>query len=194
MKMERFGKKQQSILLTAKELFWKYGFKRVTIDEICREAKVSKMTFYRFYANKLELAKAVFDMVIDKAINDFHRIIEDNIPAAEKMKRMLMMKLEGTNDISKEFMMDFYSNPELEISTYIQKRTSEVWITIIEDYKKGQQDGWFRKDFRPEMMLIMSQKLMELINDPNVLKLYNNPQELVMEIANFFTYGITPHE
>lgn len=175
-------------------MFWKYGFKRVTIDEICREAKVSKMTFYRFYANKLELAKAVFDMVIDKAINDFHRIIEDNIPAAEKMKRMLMMKLEGTNDISKEFMMDFYSNPELEISTYIQKRVSEVWITIIDDYKKGQQDGWFRKDFKPEMMLIMSQKLMELINDPNVLKLYNNPQELVMEIANFFTYGITPHE
>jgi hypothetical protein len=35
---------------------------------------------------------------------------------------------------------------------------------------------------------------MELINDPKVLKLYNNPQELVMEIANFFTYGIVPHE
>jgi AcrR family transcriptional regulator len=192
--MKTGGKKHASILQTAKDLFWRHGFKRVTIEEICIKAGVSKMTFYRFYNNKLELAKAVFDMVIDNAISDFHAIISENIPASEKMRRMLVMKMEGTNDIGKEFLMDFYKNPELEISAYIKKRSSEVWLTFIDDFKKGQQEGWFRKDFKPEMMLIMSQKLMELINDPNVLKLYSSPQDLVMEIANFFTYGITPHK
>lgn len=192
--MKTIGVKQASILSTAKELFWKHGFKRVSVEEICKKAKVSKMTFYRFYPNKLELAKAVLDMVIDQSITDFRSLMQEHISASEKMQRMLMMKLEGTHDISKEFLMDFYSNPELEISAYLQKRSSEVWFTIAEDFKKGQQEGWFRKDFKPEMMLIMSQKLMELINDPKVLKLYNNPQELVMEIANFFTYGIVPHE
>jgi len=192
--MENMGKKQKEILFKAKELFWKHGFKRVSIEEICKKANVSKMTFYRFYPNKLELAKAVFDLVIDSTITEFKSLLNEDISPSEKIQRMLMMKFEGTHDISKEFLMDFYSNPELEISTYIQKRTSEVWVTIVEDFKKGQHVGWFRKDFKPEMMLIMSQKLMELINDQNVLKLYNNPQELVMEIANFFTYGITPHD
>jgi len=192
--MRVIGKKQESILRTAKELFWKHGFKRVSIEEICEKAKVSKMTFYRFYPNKLELAKAVFDEVIDKAIADFHSLIKEDISASEKMKRMLLMKFEGTNDISKEFLMDFYNNADMEVSSYIKKRTGEIWIGITEDFRKGQQEGWLRKDFKPEMLLIFSQKIMELINDENVLKFYDKPQDLVMEIANFFTYGITPHE
>lgn len=192
--MEYKNKKHREILNSAKELFWKYGFKKVSIEEICKKANVSKMTFYRYYPNKFEAAKAVFDMVIDSSIVEFKSLMNSDMSAAEKMQKMLMMKFEGTNDISKEFLMDFYSNPELEISAYIQKRSSEVWVTFIEDFKKGQQEGWFRNDFKPEIMLIMSQKLMELINDPNVLRMYNNPQELVMEIASFFTYGISPHK
>lgn len=188
------SKKQRDILHTSKELFWKYGFKRVTIEEICEKANASKMTFYRFYPNKLELAKSVFDMVIDSVIQDFRVLMQKDIPASEKMKGMLQMKFEGTNDISKEFLMDFYNNPELEVSTYIKQRTNEVWLGIIEDFKKGQREGWLRSDFKPEIILIMSQKIMELMNDENVLRLYNNPQELVMEISNFFTYGIAPHK
>jgi AcrR family transcriptional regulator len=188
------SKKQIAILSIAKELFWKHGFKRVSIEEICTKANVSKMTFYRFYPNKLELAKAVFDKVIDESIADFKKLMNENIPAAEKMKRMLTMKMEGTNDISKEFLMDFYNNPELEVSAYIQQRSKMVWVGIIDDFRKGQQDGWLRKDFKPEIILIMSQKITELLLDENVLKLYASPQELVMEIANFFTYGIVPHE
>ncbi len=192
--MGKIGKKQLSILLKSKELFWKHGFKRVTVEEICQQAAVSKMTFYRFYPNKLELAKAVFDMVIDESIADFKELIGLDIPASEKMKRMLMMKFEGTNDISKEFLMDFYNNPELEVSAYIQKRITEVWTSIVADFKKGQQEGWLRKDFKPELILILSQKVMELINDENAMKLYGSPQEFIMEIASFITYGIANHD
>jgi AcrR family transcriptional regulator len=192
--MEYRSKKHRDIVKIAKELFWRHGFKRVTIEEICEKANVSKMTFYRFYPNKLELAKAVFDMVIDLSIADFHKLIQENIPTSEKLRRMLMMKFEGTNDISKEFLMDFYNNPNLEISMYIQRRIAEVWGTIVEDFRRGQQEGWLRKDFKPEMILIFSQKMMELINDESILKLYEKPQDLVMEIANLFTYGIIPHD
>jgi AcrR family transcriptional regulator len=188
------SKKHKDILHTSKELFWKYGFKRVTIEEICEKANVSKMTFYRFYPNKLELAKSVFDMVIDNSIKDFKTLMKQDIPASEKVKGMLQMKFEGTNDISKEFLVDFYNNPDTEVSGYIEKRTREVWSEIIEDFKKGQHEGWLRKDFKPEIILIFSQKIMELIKDENILKLYNTPQDLIMEIANIFTYGITPHK
>jgi AcrR family transcriptional regulator len=192
--MVKKSKKHTDILLTAKELFWKYGFKKVTVEEVCQKANASKMTFYRLYPNKMDLARAVFDMVIDKSIEEFRALMRSSLPAPEKMKKMLAMKLEGTNDMGKEFMLDFYNNPELEISAYIQKRSVEVWQSIIEDFRRGQNEGWLRKDFKPEIIFLMSQKIMELTSDEKVLGLYQNPQELVMEIANFFTYGITPHE
>lgn len=188
------SKKQTALLENAKELFWKHGFKRVSIEEICIKANVSKMTFYRFYPNKLELAKAVFDKVIDESIANFKKLMNEDIPASEKIKRMLTMKMEGTNNISKEFLVDFYNNPELEVSAYIEQRTKMVWVGIIDDFKKGQHDGWLRKDFKPEIILIMAHKITELLQDENALKFYSTPQELVMEIANLFTFGIVPHE
>jgi AcrR family transcriptional regulator len=192
--MENKSKKLKDILLGAKGLFWKHGYKRVTIQEICKTGKVSKMTFYRYYPNKLEVAKAVFDMVIDESITDFKELMAEDTSASEKIKRMLTIKLEGTNDISKEFLQDFYNNPELGLSTYIMQRSAEVWQEIIEIFRQGQKDGWLRKDFKPEIILLISHKTTELLNDENVLKLYASPQELIMEIANFFTYGISPHE
>ena len=48
------SKKYQDIKKKGKELFWKYGTKRVTVEEICREAGVSKMTYYKFFKNKNE--------------------------------------------------------------------------------------------------------------------------------------------
>ena len=152
------------------------------------------MTFYRFYPNKLELAKSVFDWVIDQGIAGFKSLMASDITASEKMKQMLLMKHEGLHAISKEFLMDFYNNPDNEISAYIQQRSQAVWLELIEDFRRGQNEGWLRKDFKPEFILILSQKIMELTSDKNVLSLYGSPKELVMEIANFFTYGIAPHE
>ena len=40
----------------------------------------------------------------------------------------------------------------------------------------------------------ISQKLSELVNDTQLLKLYNSPQELIMATTNFFIYGLIPHK
>lgn len=83
------NKKQELILHTAKELFWKHGFKRVSVEEICKIAKVSKMTFYKFYPNKIELAKAVCDNVIEDSIAKFHEVLHKEITTEEKIKKIL---------------------------------------------------------------------------------------------------------
>ena len=194
MKDEVINKKRSAILDKSKELFWKYGFRRVTIEEICREAKTSKMTFYRFFPNKLELARAVFDKVADEGLCDFRKIIQESTPPSEKIKKLLQIKLEGTNDISREFINDFYNNPELGLTNYIEKRTSVMWTEIIKLLKEGQVEGWIRKEINVEFLFIFLQKTNSILTDSELLKLYKSPQDLIMEIANMFIYGISPVE
>src|SRR5574344_1474562 len=98
------NKKKSDILEAAKALFWKYGFKRVSIEEICREAKVSKVTFYKFYPNKIELAKAVLDNGVETATVDFRTRSEKVTSTAKLLEGMLNMKKNGIHDISKEFL------------------------------------------------------------------------------------------
>jgi AcrR family transcriptional regulator len=192
---EPYDSPKCSILLeTGRKLFWKYGFKRVSIDEICREAGVSKMTFYRCFENKTELAKAIYTQIINEGVDKFNAIMEAETSATEKLKQILLLKLEGTNEVSSEFITDFYTSNDTGLKEFVEETTAKVWVGLTSAFSKAQERGHFRKDFRPEFMLYLAQHITPLMTDENLLKLYGSPQELIMEIANFFTYGISPHE
>ena len=192
--MQIKSKKHKQLLEVGKSLFWKHGFKKVTIEEVCQKSNVSKMTFYRYFNDKFDFAKDIFDLAIDKGMENFREIMSSDLPFSEKIQTFLKMKIENTNGISKEFLLDFYNDPDLEISKHINKRSTEIWNSIMDDFRKGQEMGLLRNDFKPEVMLIMLQKVMEITKDEKVLSMYNNPQELIIEIVNFFTYAITPHK
>jgi AcrR family transcriptional regulator len=194
MLAEKENAKRESLLNTGRRLFWKYGFRRVTVNEICKEADVSKMTFYRFFENKTDLAKTIFDREVKNAIDKFNEIIKSDISASEKMKNIIQMKIEGTNDISSEFLMDFYRSSDTGLKEYVEEVTRNSWKEIIEGFRYAQQRGWFRKDFKPEFLFHISQKLVSVWTDVEMLKLYNSPQDLILEFANFIAYGISPHD
>ena len=189
------NKKREALLVSGKNLFWKHGFKRVTIDEICSDSGVSKMTFYRWFNNKTEFAKTIYENEIRHGIERFNKIMQkENIPAAERFKAIITLKLEGTTDISREFLNDFYNSDKTEIRSFIEELTLHSWQEIIKSFRIAQEKGWFRKDFKPEFILFITQYLIPMFNDKNLQNLYNTPQDMIMEFANFFTYGISPHE
>ncbi len=195
MKNFKANPRYNQILVTAKALFWKHGFKRVTVEEICRESGVSKMTYYKFFRNKKEVAKAVYDTVVEKGYEDFKAIMHDeDTSPLQKMEQILILKLEGTNDISREFLTDFYSNPDLGLSEYIEQKTREIWVSVIEDFRNAQEKGWLRKDFKPEGIFLFINRLFDIFEDETAAKMYDSPQELVMELSRFFTFGIMPRE
>lgn len=188
------NKKYSLLLQTARELFWKHGFRRVSVEEICRKAGVSKMTFYRFFPNKLELAKTVFDQVTDEGTQQFRNIMAEDTTAAEKLRKLIHMKMEGVHDISQEFLVDFYNSPELGLTSYIEEKTLKTWTVILNDFREAQKKGWFRRDVKPEFFFYMAQKLVDIHNDKKITTFYQSPQELINETVNFFMYGISPHD
>lgn len=194
MTTKQAAKKQLDILAAARELFWKHGFRRVSVEEVCKVAKVSKMTFYRFYPNKFELAKAVFDKEVEKAMERFNALMTSSSKPEEVIKELVQMKMEGTKNISKEFLMDFYVSDEYGLKEHIENRTKEVWLHSINEFKSVQEKGWFRKDMKMEFFFIVSQKSSELLSNEQLLSMYDNPQDLIMEITNFFTYGLLPRQ
>ena len=77
-------KKQILIIDTAKDLFMKHGVRRITINEICEKAGVSKVTFYRYYTNKQELAIFIRDSLMQEGFSRFDEISDTDISFAKK--------------------------------------------------------------------------------------------------------------
>jgi AcrR family transcriptional regulator len=192
--MTTLNKKHEDILKTAKDLFWKHGFKRVSVEEVCEKANVSKMTFYKHFENKIELAKTVFNKVVEEGEQRFKQIMKESSPAPEKIKKLILIKIEGTNNISSEFMQDFYQGTEPELKAFVEERTRKSWELLINDIKKAQEEGIFRKDFKPEFLIKVQNKLIEVLEDESIVKMYDSQQALILEFTNLLVYGISQHE
>lgn len=191
--MSKLPAKQIAILSAAKDLFWKHGFRRVSIEEVCAKGKVSKMTFYKYYTNKTELAKAVFEREANTGMLRFREILHGNSTPAVKIDKLLRIKLEGNKDISQEFLLDFYKSTETGLKEFIEEKTRQIWKEILEDFRLAQKKGIFRKDFKPEFLLYITQQFAGMITDETILRMYPDPQEMIREMTNFFIYGIAPH-
>lgn len=192
--MTQKNRKYSEIISKARDLFWKHGFKRVSVEEICRDANVSKMTYYKHFPNKIELAKIIFNDIVEEGEIRFRAIMQSDQSPAVKVKEILSMKSEKTNGISPEFMQDFYTGGDPELTGFVEKRTRQAWDTLRSDYTKAQEDGIFRKDLNPELLIKVQYKLAELMDDESITSMYSSRQELIMEFANLIVYGIAQHE
>jgi len=131
--------KYQQIINASQALFWKHGIKRVSVEEICSLAKVSKMTFYRFFPNKIELAKHLLQELSEESLKTYRNLINSDLSFIEKVNKMIEMKLKSTNNIGQEFISDLYKNNELGLLPCIekaQKESLDLTISFIADAQK----------------------------------------------------------
>jgi AcrR family transcriptional regulator len=186
--------KREQILKAGKDLFWKFGFRRVTVEEICREAGVSKMTYYKHFPNKLELATAILDEVFDESIAKVRALHHEHESPEKTLRKIIQLKSEGTRGISEEFIKDLYTNPEEDLKSYIEEKTRSLMAEIIKVYEFGKEDGWVRKDLNIPFFMLYIQKTFGIFSEDEMLSFFDTPQEMIMELTNLFVYGISPHK
>jgi AcrR family transcriptional regulator len=186
--------KRDILITTGKELFMKHGFRRVSVEDICAKAGTSKMTFYRFFPNKTELAKTIFVTIAEDGYVKFKSILSSDSSPEEKIHKLLVMKMEGTDQVSQEFIVDFYTSKETGLKEFVTTTIEDYWRGVITDFRKAQQDGIFRDDFNPEFFFLISQKITTSLDDPAMIRLFPNPQAMVMELINIMMYGIVPRK
>ena len=66
---------KNEILKTAGELFFKYGLRSVSIDDICNEMHISKKTFYVHFKQKDELVECLLTSIRDKEIHNQNELL-----------------------------------------------------------------------------------------------------------------------
>jgi AcrR family transcriptional regulator len=192
--MNENNPKYRQLVRTAKDLFWKYGVKRVSIEEICRESSVSKMTFYKFFPNKIELATYIIKKEIGKSLKEFRVLIESEKSFQEKVHQIFVIKHDAARNISAEFINDLYKNPELGLHNIIEelaKKSMQVFMMFLEDSKSK---GLIRKEVSLEFILAYQSSVSRMIEDKSLMLNYKRTEDFIMEAMNFLFYGIMPTE
>ena len=123
--------KQNQILKAAKELFTKYGFKKVSMDEIANKAGVTKKTVYSYFNSKEDLLKEEIQHIkkiiekYEKQSNDFFVNIQSVICSVIRYKneskffKMLIKESEMFNNEKLKNSLKIIDN---EIKDYVKSK------------------------------------------------------------------------
>ena len=190
MPAENRSASAQKILEKAKMLFWKYGIKRVTVEEICAEAGVSKMTFYRQFKNKHELVMSLLTTIYDQGMADYREIMQRDISFPEKVKAIVLLKHQSSQNLSAEFMSDLYQSDDAELQALMANYAEKSHLQTRKDFLVAQQEGWIRSDLKMDSIFYLLGVIQEKLFDPAYVALHENPHDAIMELTNFFFYGV----
>lgn len=184
--------KKQQIERKAKELFWKHGFKKVTIEEICKKAIVSRKTFYTFYENKSALVIFLLEQIIEEMMTEYKRIINSELPFSEKIEQMLTLKYESSKSFSMEFVDDFFHPDAEDILAIYTKITQELMSMIHSFFIDAQKNNEINPDLDIKFVMLMMQKMLDITSQPDVMKLFPDTETMTRQISQFVIYGIMP--
>jgi AcrR family transcriptional regulator len=184
--------KKEKIEYTAKELFWKHGFKKVSIDEICKKAHVSRKTFYTYYDNKSALVIFILSEMTSQMLTVFNELIESDLKFEAKMEKLLKMKFEMTKSFSMEFVADFFNPDAADILEYFTKTVHESMRLSKIFFAKAQESGEMNPDLNIDYVLWMMQKQMELCSSKELMGLFPNAETMTRQISQSIIYGIMP--
>ena len=184
--------KKEQIEYKAKELFLKHGFKKVSIDEICKKANVSRKTFYTFYENKTALVLYILtDMFEGIKLANF-KTFEADIPFSKKMEIMLESKLKLSESITLEFIADFYSPDAGEVYEYFQKFTNESTEFTRQFFREAQENGEMNPNLNLDFVMFMIQKIGELCSKTELMAMFPDAESMTRQISEYALYGIMP--
>jgi AcrR family transcriptional regulator len=182
------NKKYQDLITTARSLLYKHGIKRITIEEICEKANVSKVTFYKYFHNKNDLVMKILEDWVEEGVREFLAIRDENIPFMDKMLKLIRLKLETAQEYSHEFIDDFIGTNG-NLKKFYQGVTLKTMGLVTDFFKEAQKEGQFRKTVPPEFYIYLIEHIAEMMNDDRLKTIIPDPHDRFQELMNIMFFG-----
>lgn len=184
-------KSEAAILKTATDLFSRFGIRKVSVEEICRVAELSKMTFYRYYKNKDAVVEAVVEDFIENSSRDYDEAINASVDFPEKVKKLIEVERKYSTDLSEAFLKDLFLSDKTSASAIkIEKAQARQFERMKLEFENAQKDGWINPDMPIDFIMHMLGDISHKLEDDKLLKIYTHPSKLIMDLVNMFFYGI----
>lgn len=183
---------QERIVKAAENKFFRYGFFKVSIDEIVAEAKTSKAAVYRFYTSKEELVEAVLNNLNNHINQNIGSIINNgSIAFRDKLEKIIEFTSGLFHMINKVFLEDLQNHsPKLKME-YQKMRVDRINTYYRKLFYEGVERGIVRTDIPLDFILHYYSKITELAVYPSSPELSNyTPKKTYQYLSRLFFEGV----
>ena len=189
-KPENIPYKKQQLIDSAQILFSKHGIRRVTVEELCRTAEISKMTFYKYFTNKWDIGRAVIDITFEKGLSYYNNMIQEDIPFPEKIEQILKITMLQINSFGAPFIEDL-TDKHSPLNTHFSTKQKAVSRLSIDFLNKAKNDGHIKKEIKIPFLLFILDRTTEFFNEPELKSIIPDSKERGLELASLFLHAFS---
>ena len=182
---------KERILHKAKDLFMRYGFRSVTMDEIAGQMGVSKKTLYQFYEDKDSLVEAVMQKEMAFLESECTRQFQESDNAIDELFKDMDSMVEVMASMNPQLIFDLEKFYPKTFEKFKQHKNSFLLDIIKTNLLRGIKEELYRPDidvditakFRLESNFIAFDQELFPYGKYSLLK-------VITEIYNLYIHGI----
>jgi AcrR family transcriptional regulator len=137
---------RDAILDATDNLLARYGYKKMTIDDLAAEVGIGKGTVYLYFPSKEEIVLSHIDRIIERLKARLWAIVHRDLSADEKIRRMLVERVVYRFDSVQHYTQSLNEMLAKVRTKLLDRRTryfleeAQIFAKVIED---GRADGVF---------------------------------------------------
>lgn len=176
-------KKHKRILEKSEELFWKYGYNAVSVDQIANEAGISKMTIYKHFHSKEDLLIKVMENIIEFHMNKIMEKISEKYHIIDKVEIIYSYSRIMANELPVALIRDIVEKKSIynKIAEMKLQRALPIWQHIL-------KDGIAKKEIRNLDFEFVSELLMNLPMAVQNMDFLTDANKMVRFYENFMDF------
>ena len=159
---------RKRILDAAQDKLNRFGIRRVTMDDLARELRISKKTVYVHFPDKQALVRACIERVAAEMIPELEKALRARIPARDKLIAMAQTLSLIRRSLSTELLADLQTEyPQLWEE--IAQRRHTMLVGFEKFFVQAVKNGELRRGVHPKVALRVVIAIIENVMVPNVL-------------------------
>ena len=183
---------RKKVLLSARNLFFSFGYSKVTMDELASELNMSKRTLYQLYNSKNRLLEAVIYDFFQEFQENINKIINNqNKNALASLKQIIFLIQKQTTKFSIHGFEDIRKNNSRAwqlISSLREKMFNSQLREILNQAKK---ENNLREDIDVEIIILIILNTIQSVVNPEIISQLSYSTEDVIEmLSKFIISGI----
>ncbi len=182
---------KEKILEEAERLFWKYGVRSITMDDIARRLAISKKTIYQHFTDKEDILVQVtlFRLSKDKALMDC-AYVDAKTPIHEMLSMLDEMR-KNVDKMNPTLLMDIKRYYPKAWELYMKFKEEFIMKGMIDNIRRGINDGYFRADVSPEIMARMRVEQVEMAFEMSAFSgSFHDMMTIQQELTHHFVRGL----
>ncbi len=182
---------RQRILEIAMAQFARFGVRTITMEDLARQAGISKKTIYQEFEDKKDLVKAVFAAILEQDRKRLAFILEQGDGVIEHLvqtSKMMRERLTSINPLVILEVQKYFPEAWNLFESFKQETIQQDLIKVLE---RGKELGYFRPEIDSKVLARVRLTQVTSAFDPkNFAEPDYNLVEEQMIVLDHFLHGI----